>query len=113
MSLPLAEWRFFDDPTRGHENRLCWLYLEIIKVSVQDTVKGIKAGIVDPVTLEPIYAPMKEDMLDWQTGAAFLRSSACANLCEYLNAWSNGTLKLNPETFVRVVKQTIKQTKRK
>jgi hypothetical protein len=112
MALPLAEWRFFNDPDKGHENRMCWLYIEILKVSVQDAVKGINAGIVDPVTLDAIYAPMKEDMLDWQSGAAFLKSKACANLCEYLNAWSEGTLKITPETFVRIVKQTIKQTKR-
>lgn len=111
MGQQVAEWDFWCDPVRGQENRLCWLYVEIIKVSVQDAVKGILAGIVDPVTLDPIYSPLKEDMIDWQGGATWLKSAACADLCHRLNAWSDGALKITPETFVRVVKKTVKEIK--
>lgn len=113
MGQPIADWDFWNDPGKGIENRFHWLYVEIIKVSVQDAVKGVLAGIVDPITLEPIYSPLKEDMVDWQNGARWLKSDACADLCHRLNAWSEGQLKLAPETFVRAVKRTVKETKRR
>lgn len=115
MSLqPVSDWQFFQDPVKGRENRLCWLYIEVIKTAVQDAVKGIHAGIVDPVTLKPIYSPlMREEMSEWQNGAAFLRGESCADLCRHLNEWSEGALSISPEHFVRAVKRSIKPSKTK
>jgi hypothetical protein len=114
MSQAISDWAFFADPEKGLQNRLCWLYIEVIKTAVQDAVKGIHAGIVDPVTLKPIYSPlMREEMAEWQNGAQFLRGESCADLCSHLNQWSDGILKLTPEHFVRAVKRSIKPNKTK
>ncbi len=101
----VSEWTFFQDHAEAHLNRESWLYLEIIKVAVQDAVRGIQAGIVDPVTFQPKFVSiMREDMAEWQHGATFLKSPACLQLCQHINAWSEGILKTTPETFVRVAK---------
>ncbi len=109
----VSDWSFFHDHAEAHLNREAWLYLEIIKVAVQDAVKGIQAHIVDPITLEPKFCSvMREDMAEYHNGAIFLKSKSCQMLCSHINAWSDNILQVTPETFIRLVRVMSKKANR-
>lgn len=110
----VSDWSFFQDHADACRNREAWVYLEIIKVAVQDAIKGVQAGIVDPMTMEPRFCSiMREDMGDWHNGAIFLKSPSCQMLCSHINAWSDNILQVSPETFIRLVRVMSKNKQNK
>jgi hypothetical protein len=108
MSDPISDWKLFNSGDESLENRYAWLGLEIIKCALQDAVKGIDIGIIDPVTLQEKYChmPMRDDMSEFINGAEWIQSKACADLCQSINGWSDGILKINPDTFVALLKRS-------
>ncbi len=109
MSDPISDWKLFNSgDAQSLENRYAWLGLEIIKCALQDAVKGIDIGLIDPVTLQEKYChrPMRHDMSEFVNGAEWIQSKACADLCQMINSWSDGILKINPDTFVALLKRS-------
>ena len=112
MSDPISDWKLFNSgDAQSLENRYAWLGLEIIKCALQDAVKGIDIGLIDPVTLKQkaCHRPMVEDMAEFINGAEWIQSKACRDLCQMINSWSDGILKITPDTFVALLKRSARQ----
>ena len=112
MSDPISDWKIFNSgDSQALENRYAWLCLEIIKCALQDAVKGIDLGLIDPATLKrkACNRSMVEDMAEFINGAEWIQSSACRDLCQMINSWSDGTLNITPDTFVALLKRSARQ----
>jgi len=115
MSEPISDWKLFNSGEQSLENRYAWLGLEIIKCALQDGVKGIDIGLIDPDTLKvkDAHRPMLEDMQEFIHGAEWIQSKACRDLCQMINSWSDGILQITPDTFVALLKRSARKRKTK